>query len=171
MGPASAMVEMIGVVRTFPGSGLWLLGAGGRGFVTLSRPFTLTIEATAEWGRMSRSTGQVAARAMGGALGLGWGLQRKWAFVMPWVGARAGVARLTGEPSSEARTTLGETQSGPWLGPELGALVALFPHAAVHAVVALSGGVALLGVRGEVTGDRNVNVWGPWIALVAGVGL
>lgn len=168
---ASAMAEAVGVARTFPGSDLWLLGAGARGFFTLSRPFTLALELTAEWGKTSRAPGQVAARALGGALALGWGIERKWLFVMPWVGARAGVARLTGEPSPDSTTTVGETQSGSCLGPEIGVSATLFPHAAAHAVVALSAGTMLLGVRGEVMGDRNVNVLGPWAALVVGVGL
>jgi hypothetical protein len=167
----SAMAEAIGVARSFPGSGLWLLGAGARGFLTLSRPLMLMLEATAEWGQTSRTTGQVGARAIGGALGLGWGVRREWAFIMPWAGARAGVARLTGEPSLGATATSGETQSGPWLGPEIGALVTFFPRATVHVTVALSAGAILLGVRGEVVGERDVNVLGPWAALVVGVGL
>ena len=166
---ASAMAEAMGVARVFPGSGLWLLGAGARGFLTPSRPFTLTLDLTAEWGKASRTTGQVAARTIGGGLGLGWGVERKWAFIMPWVGARAGVARLAGE--SNSTTTSGATQSGLWLGPEVGVAATLFPHAAVHATMALSAGVLLLGVRGEVFGDRNVNVLGPWVALVVGVGI
>jgi len=165
----SAMAEAIGAVRAFPGSALWLLGAGARGFFTISRPFTLTLEVTAAWGKASRTTGQVAGRAISGGLGLGWGIERKWAFIMPWVGARAGVASLTGEPGPGSQAS-GRTQSGPCLGPELGASVTLFPHAPAHVTVTLSAGVMLLGVRGEVTGDRNVDVQGPWAALVVGVG-
>ena len=168
---ASAMAEVIGVVRAFPRSGLWLLGAGARGFFTLSRPFTVAREVTAEWGKTSRTTGQVAAQAIGGALGVGWAVERKSAFIMPWVGMRAGVARLTGEPSSDSTATAGEKQSGPCLGPEMGVAATFFPHATVHATVALSAGAMLLGVRGEVVGDTNVNVLGPWAGMVIGVGL
>jgi hypothetical protein len=167
----SAMVEAVGVARVLPSSGLWLGGAGARGVLTVWRPLTLGIDLTAEWGTVSRSTGQVAARTLGGALGLGWGVQRKHLFILPWVGARAGVARLVGEPSSSATLTSGETQTGPWLTPELGASLTLFPHAPVHATVALSGGVMLLRVRGEVTGDRDVSMAGPWAGVVLGVGL
>ena len=167
---ASAMAEAIGVVRAFPWSGLWLLGAGARGHFTLSQPFTLALEITAEWGKASRATGQVAARAIGGAIGLGLAVERSWAFIMPWAGARAGVARLTGEPSPGSATS-GETQSGSCLGPEVGVGATFFPHAPVHATVALSVGAMLLGVRGEVAGDSSVDVLGPWAALVVGVGL
>lgn len=167
----SAMADAIGVVRVLPGSGLWLLGAGARGVLTTWGPFTLLLDLTGEWGRASRTTGQVAARTIGGGLGLGWGVQRKHLFILPWVGARAGVARLMGEPSPRSTITLGETQSGPWLSPEIGASLTLFPHAPVHVTVALSGGVMLLGVRGEVTGDRSVNTLGPWAAMVVGLGL
>jgi hypothetical protein len=170
IGQISSAAEAIGTVRSFPGSDLWLLGAGARGFLTLVRPFRLTLELTAEWGKASRRTGQVAVRAIGGALGLGWGIEGRWAFVMPWTGARAGVARLTGEPGPGLDTS-GGTQSGSWLGPELGVAATLFPHAAVHASVALSAGVMLLGVRGEVAGDSNVNLAGPWVALTIGGGL
>ena len=170
-GEVRAMVEAIGVARALPGEGLWLLGAGARGFVTISRPFTLTLDVTVEWGKASRATGQVVARAIAGALGLGWGVERRWAFIMPWLGARAGAARLTGEPNPDATTTSGQTQSGPYLGPEIGVAATFFPHATVHPTFALSAGMILLGVRGEVFGDSNVNALGPWVALVVGVGL
>jgi hypothetical protein len=166
-----AMADAIGVARAFPGSGLWLLGAGARGCFTLSRPLRLSLEVTAEWGKPSRTTGQVAAFAIGGAVGLGWGIERKHAFLMPWLGARGGGARLTGEPNPDATHTVGETQTGPWLGPEIGFAATLFPRAPVHAMMALSAGVVLVGVRGEVSGDRGVNFYGPWAALVVGVGL
>ena len=88
---------------------------------------------------------------------------------MPWVGARAGFARLKGEPT--ATTTLGATQSGPWVGPEIGVAATLFPHAVVHPTVALSAGVLLLGVRGKVFGEQDVDVLGPWVGLMVGVGM
>jgi hypothetical protein len=165
-----AMVEALGVLRVFPDSGLWLGGAGARGVLSLWRPLTLVVDLSAEWGRASRSTGQVAARNLGGGLGLVWAVQRKHLFVLPWLGARAGVARLAGEPSSSSTITSGETQTGPWLTPEVGISLTLFPHAPVHATLALSGGVMLLGVRGEVTGDRDVSILGPWAGVILGVG-
>lgn len=104
-------------------------------------------------------------------MGLGLGVRRRWAFVMPWVGAHAGVARLTGEPSPGSTTTAGETQSGPWLGPEMGVAATLFPQAVVHVTVALSAGALLLGLRGIVAKDKDVSILGPWAALVVGIGL
>jgi hypothetical protein len=167
----SAMLEIVGAARTFPGSALWLAGAGVRAARTVRRPLVLTLELTAEWGTATRRTGQVAARAIGGALSLGWGVERSWVFMMPWVGVRGGMARLQGEPSAESTGTSGETQSGLFLGPELGATLAFFPRAVVHATVALSAGTALIGVQGEVVGDSNVDIRGPWAALVVGAGL
>jgi hypothetical protein len=164
-----AMVEAIGVARTFPESRLWLLGAGARGVLTLSRPFTLALELDAEWGRASRLGGQVAARALGGALGLGWAVERTWVLVMPWVGARAGLVRLKGEPSPSS-TTSGETLSGPCFGPEAGIAASLFPRAVIHPTLALSAGVMVLGVRGDVAGDSDVKTSGAWIAITIGVG-
>lgn len=166
-----AMVDAIGVLRVHPDSGLWLGGAGLRGVFTIWRPLTFVIDLAAEWGSASRSTGQVAARTMGGGMGLGWGVQRERLFILPWVGARAGVARLVGEPSSSSAITLGETRSGPWLTPEIGASLTLFPHAPVHGTLALAGGVMLWGVRGEVTGERSVSTLGPWAAIILGLGL
>jgi hypothetical protein len=131
----------------------------------------LTFDVTVEWGEPARATGKVAARAIGGGLGLGWGIERRRAFVLPWLGARGGVARLTGQPSPDAVDTVGQTQTGPWLGPEVGMAVTFFPHAPVHATIALSAGAALLGVRGEVAGDRAVALRGTWAALAVGVGL
>jgi hypothetical protein len=164
-----AMAEAIGVARTFPGSGLWLLGAGARGWLTLSRAFTLALELSAEWGNTSRTNGQVATRTLGGALGLGWGMERTWVLVMPWVGARAALVRLKGEPSRSSSAS-GETLSGPCLGPEAGIAAALFPRAVIHLTVALSAGVMVLGVRGDVAGDSNVSTSGPWVAIMIGVG-
>jgi hypothetical protein len=168
---ASGMVQGIGVVRALPASGLWSWGAGVRGTLTLVRPLTLLLELDAEWGTASRKTGQVATRALGGALGLGWRIETSWGLVLPWAAARAGVQRLAGEPGPAATETSGGVVSGPWLGPELGALVVFFPRARVHATVALAVGEALFGVRGDVTGDRTVDMRGPWAALAVGVGL
>ena len=67
-------------------------------------------------------------------------------------------------------TTSGETLSGPCLGPEAGIAAALFPRAVIHPTVALSAGVMLLGVRGEVAGDSTVSASGPWLAITIGVG-
>ena len=125
---------------------------------------------SAEWGKASRTAGQVAARAIGGAVGWGLGFEGERLFVMPWVGARAGVASLTGEPGPGSEAS-GRTLSGPWLGPEVGVAATLFPHALVHATVALSAGVMPLGVRGKVAGDSNVNLLGPWAALAVDLGL
>jgi hypothetical protein len=166
----SVMADAIGAARAFPGSELWLLGVGARALVTLSRPLVLTFEVNAAWGKTSRSTGQVTARTMGGGLGLGWGLPRTWAVILPWAGVRAEAGRLRGETSPSLTTTASETQSGPCLGPEIGVLVSFFPRAPVHATVAFSAGATLLGVRGEVTGDRNVDLLGPWTTLSIGVG-
>jgi hypothetical protein len=164
-----AMAEVLGVARTFPESRLWLLGAGARGLLTLSRPFTLAIELDAEWGKASRTGGQVAARALGGALSLGWGVEKTWVLVMPWVGARAGLVRLKGEPSSSS-TTSGQTLSGPCLGPEAGIAASLFPRAVIHPTLAFSAGIMVLGVRGDVAGDSHVKTSGAWIAITIGVG-
>lgn len=165
----SVGVEAMGVVRVFPGASLWLLGAGARGVVALSRPLVLTIDGSAEWGQAARGTGQVRARVMAGALGLAWGIDRAWAFIMPWMAARAGVARLAGEPNVGS-STAGETQSGMWLGPEIGACITFLPRAPMTLTLALSVGVTMRGVRGDVVGESSVSMRGPWAALVAGVG-
>jgi hypothetical protein len=170
LGQARAMAEAIGVVRAFPGSDIWLVGPGARGVFTLAQPFVLTLDLTAEWGKPSRQSGQVAVQAIGGALGVGWAIERNWLLLTPWVGARSGVVRLTGEPHL-GTTLVGGRQSGPWLGPEMGLAAIFFPRAAVHATVALSAGAMLLGVRGTVAGDDDVAAQGPWAALVVGLGL
>jgi hypothetical protein len=169
-GSVRAMADAIGVVRTFPQSGVWLLGGGLRGLVAISRPLYLALEVTGEWGATSRAPGQVAGRTVGGALAAGWGMERRWAFLMPWVGARVGVASLKGEPSPGSSIS-SATQSGAFLGPEVGLAASLWPRAPVHATVALSAGALLLGVRGKVVQDRDVSLQGPWVALTVGAGL
>jgi hypothetical protein len=168
--PIAAMVDAMGVVRAIPGSGVWLLGAGARGLLAIAHPLYLALELDGEWGSTSRTPGQVAGRMLGGAVAAGWGMERRWAFLMPWLGVRGGVASLKGEPSPGSSISSG-TQSGAFLGPEVGLAASLWPRAPVHVTVALSAGALLLGVRGKVVQDRDVSLQGAWIALAVGAGL
>lgn len=165
-----AALDAIGVLRLLPRSGFSLLGVGARGVLSLARPLKLWLESTVEWGKPSRLTGHVNVESLGGAFGLGWSYEMTEASLMPWLGARVGVARLSGEPRPSS-AALGRTQSGPWLGPELGLTATLFPRAPAHATLALSTGVALLGVEGNVSRDRDVSVLGPWAACAIGIGI
>ncbi len=99
-----------------------------------------------------------------GSAAVGWTFDR----ILLWVGAVAGFARVGGQPHPNA---IGRVESGPWIGPEVGLDVALWPRAPVHATVGAAAGAALLGVKGNVDGDADVAVLGAWAALRLGFGI
>jgi len=59
-------------------------------------------------------------------------------------------------------------EKGAWLGPELAFELAAWPHARVHPVLALSVGATVVGVRGTVSGGRDVMATGFWGGLGLG---
>jgi hypothetical protein len=59
--------------------------------------------------------------------------------------------------------TTGYREAGAWVGPELAVELSAWPQARVHPVLSLSAGAHVVGVRGTVSGGRDVmatSVWG-----------
>lgn len=62
-------------------------------------------------------------------------------------------------------------QQGAWLGPEVALQVSAWARARVHPVLGLSAGVHLLGVRGTVDNQRDVEAVGVWGGVSAAVAI
>ncbi len=169
--PRRMALHAIGGVRAFPGSSLYLFGGGVRAHLRIHSSWTLALDLSAEAGAVSRAIGKVAVRDVAGAAGVGYSLHVANAVLMPWAGIRGGWAHLSGEGAPQIAGVSGTAQSGPWAGPELGVTALLYPDAPVHALVSLSAGAALLGVRGQVSGEESVTLLGPWAGVVIGIGL
>ena len=144
-----------------------LLGGGVRGEVRVAPALTLRIDAIADGADVARSVGQVAVETFSAGAGLGWSLDGRSLRVVPWIGARGGVGRLRGVPGAG---TTGTAQSGAWTGPEAGVEVVVGPRETLHVALALSGGVALVGPAGQVSGGADVDLRGPWAMLLVGLG-
>jgi hypothetical protein len=75
-------------------------------------------------------------------------------------GLRGGYVWMNG--IADGTTAMGSRQQGVWLGPEVALQVGLWPRARVHPILGLAVGWHLAGVRGTVTGGRDVEAVGPW---------
>jgi hypothetical protein len=144
---------------------------GGR--LTLLYPLgpviTPALSVDATFGDFASASGQVSARAIGGAAYLYAGAAAGKLRFDAGPGVRAGWVRLRGESSSSFE---GAALSAAWAGPELRARVAYAPlHASVIALDA-GAGFVVLPVRGLVNGATPAySIEGPWLSacLQAGV--
>jgi hypothetical protein len=166
--PQRVAVDALGDARALLGSGVLLLGGAIRAAVRLGPPLTLRLQACTDVGSASTSLGDVAIQITHGSAGLGWAFDLGALDALLWAGALVGYARLAGEPNPSAT---GHVQSGPWAGPEAGIDILFWPREVAHLVLGLSGGAALLGVRGDVQGGESVGASGAWGALTLGVGI
>jgi hypothetical protein len=145
-----------------------LFGGGLRTEVWLSRLWSARFDALADYGELQRNTGSVAVLMPSVSAAIG---ASRWmgASLRPAVslGLRAGYVRMSGIAADQ--TAAGSRQQGAWLGPELTLQVSLWARARLHPIVALAGGAHLLGVRGTVHGDRDVEAVGFWGRLSAGL--
>lgn len=166
MGEAAPPITLDATVdaRAFFDSGALLWGGDVHGHVPLGRALALRLGAGADYGEIARSLGSVTVMTLQGSAAVGWALDR----ILMWAGAVAGFARVGGQPHPNA---IGRVESGPWIGPEVGLDVALWPRAPVHATVGAAAGAALLGVKGDVDRDADVAVLGAWAALRLGFGI
>jgi hypothetical protein len=86
----------------------------------------------------------------------------------PWVGLDSGYAHMLGVPTGGS---LGHTQNGVWLGPDIGIDFVFGQRGVLPVTAGLATGDALVGVRGQVQGDRDVGVLGLWMALTLGLAI
>jgi hypothetical protein len=141
-------------------------GGGARTKMWISPTFFLRFDALVHYAELSREAGTIALTmpSMSGALGASFGA----ASLQPSVslGARAGYAWMSGVPGSGATT--GYREHGAWVGPELAVELSAWPRARVHPMLSLSVGAHVLGVRGTVSGGRDVMATSLWSALSLG---
>jgi len=142
-------------------SGDWLLGGGVRTEMAISPRLFLRFDALAHHAELSRATATIALTmpSLSSAVGIsfGTGSLRPRASL----GARAGYVWMSGV-AGDAMTT-GYREAGAWVGPEVAVELSAWSHARVHPVLALSAGAHVVGVRGTVSGGRDVmatSVWG-----------
>lgn len=149
-------------------SGDFLFGGGARAAVWISPLFLARFDALADYAEVRRETGRVAVLmpSVSAALGVSrWiGASLRPAFS---VGLRGGYVRMNGIADGTAAT--GSHQQGVWLGPEVTLQVSAWDRARVHPVLGVSAGAHLLGVRGTVNNERDVEAVGIWGGVSAAV--
>jgi len=142
-------------------SGDFLFGGGVRAAVWISPLFMARFDALADYGELGRGTGSVAvimpsvSAALGASRWIGTSLRPAVS-----LGLRGGYVRMNGIADGTAATA--SHQQGAWLGPELALQVSAWPRARVHPILGLAAGAHLLGVRGTVSGGRDVEAIGLW---------
>ena len=143
-----------------------LLGGGARTEAWISQAFFLRFDALAHYAELSRAAGTIAVTMPSLSSALGVCLQASPLRPSVSLGARVGYAWMNGVPSDG--TTTGTRQQGAWVGPELAFELSGWPRARVHPVLSLSVGAHLLGVRGTVSGGRDVMATALWSGLSLG---
>jgi len=141
-------------------------GGGARTAVWISPTFFLRFDALAHYAELSRAAGTIALTmpSLSSALGASFWVGSLRPSVS--LGARAGYAWMSGVAGSGATT--GYRERGAWVGPELAVELSAWPHARVHPLLSLSVGAHILGVRGTVSGGRDVMATSVWSGLSLG---
>ena len=143
-----------------------LFGGGVRAAVWISPLLLARFDAVADYGELGRGTGRVAvimpsvSAALGASRWIGSSLRPAVS-----LGLRGGYVRMNGIADGTAATT--SRQQGPWFGPELALEVSAWPRARVHPILGFAAGAHLLGVRGTVSGGRDVEAVGLWGGVTA----
>jgi hypothetical protein len=168
---AGRSVELAAVVDLhFLASGDGLAGGGARAAFWLSPIAFVRVDVLANYAELGRTTGSVAVVMPSASVAIG---------VAGWLGARlrpaasagirSGYVWMNGVASSTA--AMGSRQQGAWIGPELSVQLTAWPRARVHPVLGVAAGAHLVGVRGTVGDDRDVEAIGFWGGLSVAVTL
>lgn len=184
------LLDGVFALRYFSAASFLLLGGGVRASFPLSSRISLVVDATAETGQKSSDSPprshppmlfddgtdawvqtNLRVTTFGGSIGLAWRRQVAFLAVGSWAGIRAAGAQFLGtggSPKGEAK------MAGGYFAPELGVEGILFPRARVHATVALSAGLALLGTHATVCSyplcNTDADLHGPVVSATAGLG-
>jgi hypothetical protein len=143
-----------------------IYGGGVRTAVWISPAFFLRFDGLAHYAELARPGGSIALTMP--SLSIAVGASGSGATLRPRasLGARAGYVWMSGVAASPSTTGL--HQEGAWVGPELAIELAVWPHARVHPVLALSLGANVVGVRGTVNDGHDVVASGFWGGLGLG---
>jgi hypothetical protein len=144
----------------------WIPGGGARAEIWVSPLFFLRFDALAHYADVSRASGSIALTMT--SLSSALGVSCEAGSLRPGVslGARAGYIWMSGVAGSAATT--GYREQGAWIGPELALELSAWPRARVHPLISLSVGAHILGVRGTVSGGRDVMATALWSGLSLG---
>ena len=82
-------------------------------------------------------------------------------------GARAGLARMSGEPAASSGVA-GDSVTRPWLGPAVTARLSA-GGARVAALLSVEGGWVVRGAQGLAGGTTAIAIEGGWVTVAAGV--
>jgi hypothetical protein len=151
-------------------SGDGLVGGGARAALWLSPIAFLRVDILANYAELGRATGSVAVVMPSASVAIG---------AAGWLGARLRPAVSAGIRSgyvwmngvAAGTGAMGSRQEGAWIGPELSFQLTAWPRARVHPVLGVAAGAHLVGVRGTVDADRDVEAVGFWGGLSAALTL
>jgi hypothetical protein len=168
---AGRSVELAAVVDLhLLASGDGLVGGGARAAFWLSPVVFLRVDVLANYAELGRTAGSVAVVMPSASFAIG---AAGWlgARLRPAVsaGIRSGYVWMNGVAAGTAAT--GSRQQGPWIGPEISLQITAWPSARFHPVLGVTAGAHLVGVRGTVDADRDVQAMGFWGGLSAAVAL
>jgi len=159
-----------GSMRRF--AGLPQIAAGGGLAVRRALPFGLIVGADAAAEDCTQATALGTVDAFVGSLGLlaAWHATRGNVGWESGLGARGGVARLTGHGSAEALMPVRTgAVSGPWVGPMLEERVSFAISRSFGASFGAEFGYVTSGVAGHVQGQPDVALSGAWWSVTLGV--
>jgi len=149
-------------------SGDCLFGGGMRAVAWISPALFARFDALADYGEVERTRGRVAvimpsvSAAVGASRWIGSSFRPGLS-----LGLRGGYVRMNG--ISDGSVATASHQQGAWLGPEVALQVSAWPRSWLHPILGVAAGAHLLGVRGTVTDDRDVEARGLWGAVTVAV--
>ena len=148
----------------------WLLGGGARAAARISPLFFVQTDALIDYARLARVSGSVAVSMPSISFSLG-ASKAMGPALCPAIsaGLRAGYVWMNGTAAGTA--AISSHQQGLWLGPELQLQVSAWARARIHPVLGVSAGAYLVGVRGTIDGDRDVEAVRFWAGITAGLAL
>lgn len=118
--------------------------------------------------RTEGSLGSVRSDRIGGRLAIHGQVRLSKLVIRGGGGLRLGLVRHVGEPS-DALTTVGSVQWGPWVAPVLvGSLSVAI--ARLRLDLALEGGYVVVPVRGHAAGLETTSLSGPQLLISLGIG-
>lgn len=161
----SVGLGVVAEVRSFPNAAFgW--GAGLRMEFAVQR-FAVAVDGLGHFGTAERLPDSVAVETLSLSVALGRRIELAGIDTLPTIGARVGLATLTGMTQGQAR--IGHTVRGAWSGP-----FARMSMTGSRGWLRLSAGVeagySLLYVRGRIPDDRDVSTGGPWLGLFIEIG-
>ncbi len=169
--PRAIALRIAGTGRgdTFFGNARFLAGGGLRLTHDLPSGLSWSVDAVGQHGTASSSLGTTVADTI--SFGPAVGFQRRWPLIGLRIGGgfRGGAAHLEGRPGL-ARVQAGSGWGG-WGGPMASVSVLFAVGRSLAVELGTEGGYVLFPVAGEVAGNRQLAIAGPWLGFQLGLGI